>query len=519
MEGILDFLRGYKGIIKLFNMDVTYLASLIGIFVFTYLFKFYFHLIFGRTIGQGLMFLKSGGGVVWARIGGSLRELSGVVLTPMILFDLPLVNGRSLKEKITMSDIESVDSKKGILYTMPIVCIIFVFSFFGPLFYHMTLVDGLKVSFDKVKKIKLNNKSQFERYKFYRSNRFMFESFSDLSGGRFLLLPDFEVIKEVTRSRINPFIKVYDSKSKSIFKIYLAKPYSLLKILNKASTGNFLFASKYPLIAEAIENEPIYKRWPAIDGKKVKKLFKDKLIIEIQALIESSMELGFSNIFSHIMNNGPFIRGHVELRNTFLNIVEEGIAPEVDIIKFGNNSFLRFRHTFSDLIHMKGAYQETLIPIDTPYSQVLVFTCENCKDSSEGLEIFKKKFFGGARWMFDYQQYKLFPKSEGEVDTLSIVDYLNNPTMNSEQKRVYEEGVYNHFYDIAKSSLKNNDLILQKEIIKSLDKMSIVVGNVNIVKKDYYSKKIMNFLKVLNVSLIHQNTRYFAIESEEESDE
>ena len=141
---------------------------------------------------------------------------------------------------------------------------------------------------------------------------------------------------------------------------------------------------------------------------------------------------------------------------------------------------------------------------------MLVVTCEQCGVDYEGLEDFKKKFFGGAQWMFDYQQLKNYPRSDLEIGPLSVVDYLINKSMNNETKRVFEMGIYNHFFDLAKKILTKKETLLQKEVIKTLEKMLIVIRNVNATKERYYSKRFEDSLSILIRALRENNLGYFA---------
>ena len=133
------------------------------------------------------------------------------------------------------------------------VFLLLVFSTISPLFEGLTLMDQIIVSPVK-ENLNLKGQGSFDGFTNFNSNRFKFRAFNSLSGDRFVLLPNFEVVKEGSSKKIKPYLWLYDHKTKQDAYIKIEERFSLLSLLEKGKLGNPLFKKQYPELHAALES-------------------------------------------------------------------------------------------------------------------------------------------------------------------------------------------------------------------------------------------------------------------------
>ncbi|MCO4795000.1 MAG: hypothetical protein KC493_14890 [Bacteriovoracaceae bacterium] len=501
MTAILFFLKGDQ---------LHYGITIIYVYTLSQFVRFYFSLTFGVSLGSLLMGIRADGRWLWKRIGGGGRVVFETFTAPLLLLDLPLLGGNpTFKEKLSFTRIvekTNLFAPKSRYFLIPLFL---SFAFIAPLLQNLTLIDGLMVSFSTEKQEKLGQNTNFDSFKYHTSNRFKLNSFTSLKEQRFVLLPSFQITKRKNKKRINPFLVVYDTKNGIDGEFRIAGKVGLLGLLEKSNKGNPLFKARYPELSELLnEDRKIYQKKPYRQEYGKKFLISSLVTTEVESLVQSSFELSLSRLFSHVMENGPFIRGYVDLRNSLLTIPRKGTIPNVDIVKMGSTKFLRFKQIFDNPPDGQRAYQETLVPMATNNALIYKFNWGKGMQDALSRKDFRESFFGVVDWYFDYSDVFTFPETIEDMKPLHILDFFTKDDLSKKQRDILEEYIYHYYFKLGRDSLKKNDDKMRNFIISSLNRLFLIARLKN-SHKNYYSSNFFNLVTGLKKSLKNKSNQYF----------
>jgi hypothetical protein len=488
-----------NGFSEFLNKDYAELVPIIVIVYFLSQFlRFYGTLIFGVSFGQFLIGIRGTSGLVWNRVGGGGRVFIETFFGPFLLLDLPLFSGNiSIKEKLSLTRLIQT---KGIFPRKLKILLVPLFvslSFFSPMLQNLTLIDGITVSFSKEKSEKLSNQTNFDSYKYYHSNRFKMSSFSSLKDGRFIILPSFQITKKGKKKRITPYFIIYDTKNNSdgYFKITGTVP--LLDVMLVGSKGNPLFESKYPELIKILkEQRTLYEKKDYLEKYNKRTLINQLAGDQIEDLIQTSFELSYKSMTQHLLNNGPFIRGYVEVRNKLLSIVQKAPTPEVDIIQMGAHKFLRFQQKLPKDRPGQKPYLETLLPISTHNALLFEFGWDKSIQDAISRRDFRESFFGVVDWYFDYKHVFKYPTSIDNFKPVQILDYFTKSNLKYDQQLLLEDYIDIYYSQISKSAIVKNDKKLKKILIACLNRLFLVAKIKNSTKKIFSKTFFINLTRL-----------------------
>lgn len=475
----------------------------------TVLMRFFHTLMLGVTPFEYIGGLRNEGPWWWQRIAGAGRVIFGGVVDLFILGNLPLIFKKpTFKEASLGCQLYQGKSRK--FRTLVFACFAFVVAIFGPLVKDLHLLKTLVVSVEEVKKEQLIKGGDFQSYKTYHSEKFHMETFSSLANERFSLYPDFEYIKIKNKKRVNPFLFIYDHEQRSSGELKVGHSLNLLELLKRGAYGNPLFRLKFPALYKEI-NGPLVnsKRRQWNEGQAGKHLLSEKVRAEIKKLIQASFELGKSRLTSHVFEYGPFLRGFIRLRETFLYLLKPGVPPEVDLIKMGNMDFLRFRQIFpKDYPFNKGVI-ETFIPIETPFSVTFMMGWDHSLPGALSAKTFRRAFLGDAKWYFDYSAVFKFPTDEKSMNPIVLLDFLSKDLALQGQRELREEYLYQYYYHQARDLLQKGDKIGQELLKNNMVRLSSLFEVKNSTKKGSYSDLFLDRWSELYSSFVRDESSYF----------
>lgn len=464
-HGLFYFLLSFSGFsywersLKVFTVFISEEvgAFLVLWYLVTMLLRFFHTLATGLSPFQYWLGFRYSG--PWPRLMGSLRVGIEFVTLPFLVFGLPLLRGEAtLAEKLSQSYLlrpwrQSV--LKSSLRLGVLVPLIFFMAVAAPLFRDLALLDGMVVSVDRIKKEKLEKGGNFTSFKIFASEKYKFKSFSSLAEGRFILLPDYELIKIKGKKCISPYLLVMDTLRKTTGELKLRKRLSLLDILKVAKKGNPFFSANFPRLEQAISIRKTSFKVRDLKGP-AQSLFDPLLKKEVETLIRTCFEVNIDNIVGNSIKRGPFLRGYVELRRAFVSLLRAGIKPEVDLISVGNATFLRFRQRLNEDIPLNKQVIETYIPIDTQNSMILEMGWDKSLAAALSANAFRRSFLAGGEWFFDYKDFFKAPERQAEMTALSAIDFLGVSKISLKQRELLEEYLYRYYYEQIRNSFKSN---------------------------------------------------------------
>ncbi len=478
----------------------------------TVLMRFFHTLLLGVTPFEYLAGLSNEGPWWWQRLAAGGRVIFGGIVDLFIVGNLPLLaNKPSFKEVSLGCRLIRSRTRKNTNYrTFVFVCVAMVVAIFSPLVKDFNLLKTLVVSVEEVKKEQLIKGGDFSSYKTYKSEKFHLETFSSLANNRFSLYPDFEYIKIKNKKRVNPFLFIYDHEQRSSGELKVGHSLNLLELLKRGAYGNPLFRLKFPALYKEIHGPLISsKRRQWNEGQARKALLNEAVRKDIKKLIQASFELGKGRLMGHIFEYGPFLRGFIRLRETFLYLLKPGVTPEVDLIKMGSVDFLRFRQVFpKDLPFNKGVI-ETYVPIETPYSVSLMMGWDHSLPGALSAKTFRRAFLGDAKWYFDYSAVFDFPKEEKDMNPMVLLDFLSKDLKNQDKRELREEYLYQYYYHRVRELFKKGDKLGMEVIKNNMIRLSSLFEVKNSTKKNSFSNLFLDRWSELYSSLVREEITYF----------
>lgn len=476
--------------------------TILIVFLLGQMIRFYGTLIFGVSLGQWIMGIRGASPFIWNRVGGGGRVFIETLFGPFLLLDLPILAGNiSFKEKFSMTRLvhrRGLIPQKVRYMAVPLfLCL----SFFAPMLQNLTLIDGIIVSFSRSKSEKISNQTNFDSYKYYHSNRFKMSSFTSLKDGRFILLPSFQITKKGRSKKITPYFIIYDSKNNSdgYFKIKGTVP--LLDVLENGKKGNPLFDSKYKELGKILgEKRSLFEK------RDYQEKFNKRTLInrlgkeEIESLIQTSFELSYKSMLTHLLRNGPFIRGYVEVRNKLLSIADRNPTPEVDIVQMGAHKFLRLRQTLEKERLGQKPYTETLLPVTTHNALLYEFGWDKTIQDAISRRDFRESFFGVVDWYFDYKDVFKFPEKLEDFKSVQILDFFTRSNLTDEQQVLMEQFVGQYYGEIVNTAVIEKDDKLGRLLKACLNRLYLVAKIKNRNKKKF-SEAFFNTISELKAKI------------------
>ncbi len=430
---------------------------------------FFMNLFLGRTLFDLMAGTKNSGPWWWQRIGGAARSVIDIFLAPFLVFDLPVVlKVPSVKERITGS--YSLAPQQGAKFRILLITPFFIlFTIISPLMSNLELIDGLHVASVEMDAKKLEKGESFSDFREVESELFHFKSFTSLAQGNLVLLPEYDRVRARNKKKITPTLLIYDLKNKTSGHWRVRKQISLLTLLSLGRRGNPLFGLHFPHLNGAIslleENPKSFSKMDSTSRERLDALFSPDLQKEIELFLKSSFELGMDKVVGHTLTFGPFMRGFVEVRQAILSLLPRGAKPEVDIIRLGNQSFLRFRQNHNKGSILGKSITESYLPISTEHSVLFELGWDGDLSGALSAKLFRESILSRAQWLFDFDMHKartqqFLERKLGEVSKASalfILDLLVERNLKKEEQDILEKVLYRFYYDICREAISESD--------------------------------------------------------------
>ncbi|ATH08126.1 hypothetical protein BIY24_09240 [Halobacteriovorax marinus] len=485
------------------------------IYLLTTSWRFYSSIIFGRSFSQLIFGLKNKEGFIWSRIGGGLRSFLELIF-PLSLTDpfILLKSKKTIKETLSAAPLIY---KSNILSKLiaPIIFIgVLLIAIGSPLLQNMTFVDGVEIAFSKVKLEKIDNRTDFSKFKHYPSESFKMSSFSAIKDSNLVFIPSFEITREKNKKRIRPYLVIHDLEREVQGDMRLKRRFSLYKVIQIASKYDPLFHIFYPELDKVINRGVQYyaiKKYDSSYGDN--KLLNPIAREEMKKLIQSSFEISFQTLLSNVLSGGPFISSKIKVRNLLLSLVDSTVAPTVDMVTLGNYNFLRFKQSFESIDDSTKNYKESYIPIETLNSSVITLEWGTSVKDALAREDFKKRFLGASKWFFDYSSVFEESIEEEKFSAFTILDHFSDLKIESNERENLEKLTFSYFFDLGADAMKRGDTTLINSLIASSNRLILLnnYARVKIKEKDIFSQKFSRLMGNLKDALTTKNKEFFEV--------
>ena len=433
-------------------------------------------LFFGVSGGTWLLGGQSRSNFLWARMGGMIRELLGGLSALLLLGDLPLFWGRkSFKELVSFTKVQARPRVGGWIVINQVLFfpLAVVLALFSPMLENLTFIDGVKVAIRTQKAPRLTNSSDFSQYQNFHSHVFRFTTFSDLAQGRFRLLPLFlpAEVKGEKKSQWSPALIIYDRQNQHAGILTVAGESNLLAILQKSPLGNPLFAYRYPNLQQLVAKDPqSLLLVDEMQGGPAGLLLNQEEKQELKDYLWSAMELNPFSLWEHLLQHGPFVRGHILVRNRILNLVDRRYPVQVSLEKIGGSDFLQIFQ-----IEENQSLLQTLISLEFPLSPIFRLRWQSV-ESKTSAEDFFTVFWAKTQWYLNSRHVVANTATNTDFSGVKMLDFFlpsNSPYEGKEA--AMEKSILSWFQQQVNEVMASDDPTWQQQWHRSLSSLLEVI--------------------------------------------
>jgi len=440
-------------------------------------------LVLKVTIGEALMGFTSKS----SRVLGILRVVIGDIFLCFIIGKIfILFKQRSLEEYIVNQEIVLSRITLNTISTFIIFPFILLFAAFSPLLSSFDLNHKINIKND-------NNDSDskvtgdYRSYSIYSSNYFKFSNISNLDNDRFILLPHFNLSKDVSKLDITPELIILDKKTSSIGVLKKGMPFNLINILSNGVRSNLRSGVRFPNIERFIIDNQIR----ISNNKKI----SSEIINEVKLLIQDSFSFTINNFLHYIIKNGPFVSGVIDLRNELLKLLNHNSLTKYAWTKINKGEFLIGRDALRET-----SVKEKWLSLNYKKNYILELSFSGGRNPEQSIKEFKQSFFHGGKWLQENIG------SSVDINDLNITIFLDlfiNQDLSENKNTALEEYIYHYYFQVAKQSIFKN------EVINSLSRMHEVAMLLAKVGQKKYSERFLISLQSIQNALRTNQKNFF----------
>ncbi|MFN8371059.1 MAG: hypothetical protein U0T83_10610 [Bacteriovoracaceae bacterium] len=449
------------------------------------------NILFGVSISQFLLGLSGGRNFLWDRIGGVLRALLDMILSPLFILDFPtIINVRSVKEWLTFTKIVVVRKWQRNIGCIILTPLLIFATLLSPVLqdeFFLTGINFTKIEGTKGRVVSDNNSIYSNHFK-------LSINLSRLD--KFFLLPAFEITQSKENKKITPYFEIYNKEEDLIGSFKVINEVNILGLMKQFKRDNFLTFKFYPKLDEFLNAK---KQTPS---KEINLLFEQ--------IFTTAFELKAANMVEHVEQWGPFVKSYLNLRKGFLNIFPVENIKELKIIRLGNSDFYWTEEGKSKYFFPKNTFAPLLFQLSWE---------KGAKVKAVEQE-FIKSFFGNSEWFFDKNKISQLPESietgndrnvniMKDLNIVYLVDFYAKKNISNNQRMMLEQYLYLYLYDFSKEAVLYKKENLKKALLKILDKVIVVTEIIHGDEKISESQTFLPNMKTMKSALENFDMKYF----------
>lgn len=462
-------------------------------------------LFLGVSLSEFALGVRATGNGIWARIGGVIRVLVGVITWPFVIFDIPsIVSRRTLKEFITFTNITVPSKFVAILGVIIYIPLLLAFVIVSPLLQGLEPPEPIIVNdrIDQRVKVKVADTAgtETETPKITdHSDALKLELTydpKDLS-----IMPNFKFQGMKNKLTVKNSLLFFQKDSQRTVELEIFKTFDFKQLLGIGMKNNVLLFDKFPTIHnyvyEAVDSNPSFK---TVANPKAEATFANEFI----QFTKTAFSLGPENALDIMQEETFLIKGLVDYKASFLGLIEYKDFDQIGFIKLGNIIFMKIGFN-------KQKPFDLIIPLIRGEGRIYKVSY----DKKENYGAIASKFY-----KFDLEKSNWMPAvtpRNGEVMTaLEAFDFLNSDNFKTKIFQPEKAQAFYAYYFEASTAIVNGKDAVEIEIwkskVKSLVKLIEAVPSkpVGEGEEDPKTKVLQNF-RDLSDALENNNLEYLGI--------
>lgn len=464
-------------------------------------------LFLGVSISEFALGVRASGNGIWARVGGVIRVLIGVITWPFVIFDIPsIVSRRTLKEFITFTNI-TVPSKfiaiLGVILYIPLILALVIVS---PLLQGLEPPEPIIVNdrIDQRVKVKVTTEAaegtETEVPKVTDTSDALRMEITydpkDLS-----LIPNFKFQGMKNKLTVKNSLLFYQKDSQRTVELEIFKTFDFKQLLGIGMKNNVLLFDKYPQIYNFVyepgDANPAFK---TAGNPKAEVVFANEFI----QFTKTAFSIGPENALTILQEETFLIKGLVDYKASFLELIEYKDFDQIGFIKIGNITFMKISYN-------KQKPFDLIIPLIRGEGRIYKVTYDKKENYGAIASKFYKFDLEKANWM-----PALTPRTGEVMTSLEAFDLLNSDTFKT---KIFQpekaQAFYAYFFETSTAIVNGGDAVeleLWKSKVKSLVKLLEAIPAKPVVEgeEDPRAKVLQNF-RDLSDALENNNLEYLGI--------
>lgn len=402
--------------------------------------------VFGVSVSEFLFGVRANFNGIWARIGGILRVVIGMITWPFLIFDLPSVaSKRTFKEFITFTN----------TYVASRFTLFFGIVFYTPLLVFLLLLSPMIVGLELVEPIPLNTIiSQRVKPKPPEGTDVpVVQMVSE--GSRFLginmtydpqqlsLIPSFDFQGDKTKLNMKANLEIFHREDERNVTIQLFKTFDMKELLMIGLKGNYFLHEEFqPLYNYAFSGENTKRFFKVPENPKQEEMFGNQVV----SFTEMAFGLGIETLPDFAIEKTPLIKSIINYRTTLISLFEYKDYSQISVVKLGKLVCLRVSYD-------KQKPFDLIMPIVRGQGRIYKIIY----DKKEDLAQFRNKVY---KFTFDELRWGTPEVREG-IETfkgLEVIDVFTTDMEKSIVTASKAQALYGYYFEKSAEVLKAGKL-------------------------------------------------------------
>ncbi len=421
-----------------FNLGPLLIIFILGRFLTT--------LFFGVSLSERLVGIRPSGNKLWARIGGVLRVLLGVITAPLLIFDLPaIVSRRTLKEVVTFTRIELRSKFVALLGMIFFLPAILALCLVAPLFEGLGPPESIVINDRIDQRVKAKGALLDPDAVSIKTTSKFFNLGLTYQPSELFLVPEIRFRGVEKKLNFTPGVGLYHKDLQRTVLIELYKTFDMKQLLGLGIKGNFFLYEKFP---------EIYSYVYQADGVPLKGAARDansasKFANEFMLFTQMIFGLDLNTALEFMEMQTPLIKGPLNFRSSLMALLEYKDFEQIGFVKLGNVIFMR-------VSYIKRRPFDLIIPLVPGQGRIFKVDLEKKEDLGPLSSKFYKYSLEDSNWLEPEPTI-----SDGPLDTFQVLDVL--ASMSREKMLLPEDqaqAIYAFYFERSAEVLKSGDEVL-----------------------------------------------------------
>lgn len=462
-------------------------------------------LLFGVSVSEYAVGIRPDGNGIWARIGGVIRVLIGVITWPFLIFDVPsVVSRRTLKEFLTFTNIY-VPSKfvaiLGIIFFFPLMIALSIVS---PLMQGLEPPEPIIVNdrIDQRVKVKLPA-DQVAAAETQSANEASSALRMEMSydPAELMIIPNFKFQGVKNKLNLKNSLIFYQKDLQRHVEMELFKSFDFKQLLGIGMKGNFMLYDKYPeiynFVYDPAESNPAFRK--NIDAKS-----EAAFANEVITFIKTSFSISPENALEVLQSETFLIHGLVDFKSSFLSLIEYKDFDQIGFIKLGNVLFMKIG------FNMQKPF-DLIMPLTRGEGRIFKVTYDKKENYGNVANKFYKFNLDKTNWLAAPSR-----RSSDVLNALEVYDLFSTGSFKSKfLSSDKAQAMYGYFFETSASILSKGDSVLLelwKSKVKNIPKLLEAIPSPSIEDggEDPKNKLLQNFRDLID-ALENNNAEYFGV--------